>query len=306
MTARGQAHELQQLLDISTELGHVGKLDEFMNAFALRARDFLGFGRACIGLLEEGKFRLRWKTIEGQSSNGEGQGGEADSLMPEGVATRALLSKQPFLDPMIPPKSPAPGWTCCRNLTFASCCLCRCWAATAKFWGCSACWAGSIGRLSHRRTFVAPSRWPPRSRWRWKATHNLHLSEQHRRRADSLMRLALELNTLLRLPDFAKGFTARAMEMTGASGAALLVKQGAGLEVVALQSPAEEAGKGPWLARYSGPAVAEALALRPQPVISSTAEELFWTRSLPWSAGAIALGAPAVGFRGTGWCSVPC
>jgi len=49
--ARSQAHELHQLLEISADLGSIGRLDEFMQQFSVRAGDFLGFGRAFIGLL---------------------------------------------------------------------------------------------------------------------------------------------------------------------------------------------------------------------------------------------------------------
>ena len=59
-TARAQAHELHQLLDISAELGSIGQLDDFLEQFALRAADFLGFGRGFIGLLENGAFHVRW------------------------------------------------------------------------------------------------------------------------------------------------------------------------------------------------------------------------------------------------------
>ncbi len=69
-TARAQAHELHQLLDISAELGSIGQLDEFLQRFALRAADFLGFGRGFIGLLENGIFRVRWGAENGKPEAG--------------------------------------------------------------------------------------------------------------------------------------------------------------------------------------------------------------------------------------------
>src|SRR5207302_1427253 len=65
-TAKAQAHELHQLLEISSELGSIGKLDQFMQAFVVRAADFLGFGRCLIGLLEGGIFRIRWGEAGGE------------------------------------------------------------------------------------------------------------------------------------------------------------------------------------------------------------------------------------------------
>ena len=40
-TARSQAHELHQLLEISSELSSIGNLDKFLEAFVVRAADFL-------------------------------------------------------------------------------------------------------------------------------------------------------------------------------------------------------------------------------------------------------------------------
>ena len=40
--ARSQAQELHQILEISTELGSAGKLDQFMQTFVVRASSFLG------------------------------------------------------------------------------------------------------------------------------------------------------------------------------------------------------------------------------------------------------------------------
>ena len=44
------------------------------------------------------------------------------------------------------------------------------------------------------------------------ATRNLHQSEQHRRRAESLTELALELKSHLKLPEFVRSFAGHAVE----------------------------------------------------------------------------------------------
>jgi GAF domain-containing protein len=44
---------------------------------------------------------------------------------------------------------------------------------------------------------------------------NLHLSEQHRRRAVALIELAREIDGTLHLPDFARRFVGRTAELTG-------------------------------------------------------------------------------------------
>src|SRR5260370_42329025 len=58
-------------------------------------------------------------------------------------------------------------------------------------------------------------------------TRNLHQSEQHRKRAESLTGLALELKSHLRLPHFARSFAGRAAATLGARRAALSAKQDA-------------------------------------------------------------------------------
>src|SRR4030088_144883 len=57
-SAHAQAHELHQLLEISSALSSSGDLEQFLQAFVVRAADFLGFGRCFIALLEDGQFRV--------------------------------------------------------------------------------------------------------------------------------------------------------------------------------------------------------------------------------------------------------
>ena len=66
-----------------SELSSAGNLDEFLRQFVVRAADFLGFGRAFVGLLEGGVFRVRWGAENGQP-------GPVDEVFPDGVASRAL------------------------------------------------------------------------------------------------------------------------------------------------------------------------------------------------------------------------
>src|SRR5581483_2379478 len=89
-TARAQAHELHQLLEISSELGSISDLDRFLQQFSIRAADFLGFARAFIGLLEEdGAFHVRWGSDNGKNVL-------VDLRFPDGIASRALLNKEVF------------------------------------------------------------------------------------------------------------------------------------------------------------------------------------------------------------------
>src|SRR5262249_25684512 len=81
--ARSQAYELHQIVSISSELGGISDLDQFMRQFIQRATDFLGFRRSFVGLLEDGKVSVRW-------SYGEGKHGDAGYVIPEGILTQAM------------------------------------------------------------------------------------------------------------------------------------------------------------------------------------------------------------------------
>src|SRR4029077_645243 len=64
------------------------------------------------------------------------------------------------------------------------------------------------------------------------AAHNLQLSDQHRKRTEDLMEMALDLGSALRLPDFVKNFTERVAGMIGARCAILSLAQGNKVESV--------------------------------------------------------------------------
>jgi two-component system NtrC family sensor kinase len=55
-------------------------------------------------------------------------------------------------------------------------------------------------------------------------TRNLHRSEEHRRRAEALVAMALELNPVLHLPDFMRNFALRASGLLGGRSVALRVQ----------------------------------------------------------------------------------
>jgi PAS domain S-box-containing protein len=88
-TEHAQAHELQQLLEISSQLSSSGDLDQFLQAFVIHAAGFLGFGRSFIALLENEQFLIRYGSEDGQARR-------VETVFPEGIATRALRAKEVF------------------------------------------------------------------------------------------------------------------------------------------------------------------------------------------------------------------
>ena len=71
----------------------------------------------------------------------------------------------------------------------------------------------------------------------------LEISEQHRRRAENLMSLALELRPSLHLPGFVERFTMHAADLLGARAAALALARSSHLEIVFLHGTATRADK---------------------------------------------------------------
>jgi PAS domain S-box-containing protein len=266
-TARAQAHELHQLLDISADLGSIGQLDEFLQQFALRAADFLGFGRGFIGLLENGAFRVRWGAQNGLPER-------ADFLVPAGPASRALLNKEVFCsdDPSKVPGANAEILAKFNVRQLLSVPLLDTEGEVLGMFGVVDRLDGTgISQEEIRRARALAAQVAVAL----EVTRNLHQSEQHRRRAESLMGLALELNSHLRLPEFARSFVSRAAHMMGAQRAALAVKQDTGLETLVLQGgDGQELQERSLLRRFSH-AIEEALARQQGAIVSATMTELF-------------------------------
>ncbi|MGH9503583.1 MAG: PAS domain S-box protein [Terriglobales bacterium] len=266
-TARARAYELHQLLDISAELGSIGQLDDFLQQFALRAADFLGFGRGFIGLVENGSFHVRWGAENGQKK-------QVDFLFPPGPASRALLSKEVFWSDD-PAKVPGADLEMLAQFNVRQ-------LLAVPLLGTEGEVLGMFGVLDRIDQAGISQEEIRRARAlaaqvavALEVTRNLHQSEQHRRRAESLMGLALELNGHLRLPDFARSFVGRAADILGAPRAALVVKQESGMETLVMRGPdGQEIQESSLLRRFSH-AIDEALTRHQGTIISAGATELF-------------------------------
>ena len=265
-TARAQAQELQQLLDISSELGSIGDLDQFMQRFALRAADLLGFDRAFLGLLEDGVFRVRWGAEGGRTER-------VELVLPEGPTTRALINREVF---WCDDAASIPGanrealarFNIKQMLTVPL--LDTRGAVLGMF--------GVLDRLDRTGISQADIRsarvLAAQVAVALESTRNLHLSEQHRRRAESLMGLALELNSQLQLPEFARSFVTRAADLMEAPMTALAVKQNHGLEIVALHGTAISNGSRDSLLHRLEHALARSLGHSAEAVVCGGAAEL--------------------------------
>ncbi len=225
-----RAHELHQLLEISSELGSSSKLDEFLKKFVVRAAEFLGFRRSYVALLEGETCQVRWVAEQGRAH-------PLEVNFPAGAAAQVLGSKEVFWTDDIRQVEEADQETAAQHdvrqiLT----------VPLLSSEGRTLGMFGVLDRLDHAgispedirraRALAAPVAVA------LEAARNTHLAKEHGRRAEDLMAMALELSSLLRLPEFAQSFTARAAEMLQAGSDALVVQQRAQLEVLAVRTSA--------------------------------------------------------------------
>ncbi len=229
-TYHAQARELHQLLEISSELGSSSDLDHFLQAFVVRASDFLGFGRCFIALLEEDQFRVRYGVERGEPRR-------LEVVFPEGPATRALRAREVF---WTDDASATPG----ANLDAISKYQVRQFLAVPLL-GTSDRVLGMFGVLDRTDGTGIAQEDIRRARALsnqaavvLEIARNLHLSEQHRRRAEALIELAREIDGTLRLPEFARRFVCRTAELTGSRAGLLAVQQEGCWQVIALNSDA--------------------------------------------------------------------
>ena len=109
-------------------------------------------------------------------------------------------------------------------------------------------------------------------------------SEEHRRRAEALVTLALELNTVFHLPEFARNFASRAADLLGGRAVALSLFQTTPPETVLLQGRSQVHDK--TLLHRVQVALGAALAKHESDVVFSSASELLGASlaaSLGWT-----------------------
>ena len=227
-TAQSQAHELHQLLEISSELTSSGDLEQFLQAFVVRAADFLSFGRCFIALHEEGTFRVRYSVKQGQPRR-------VDTVFPESIATRLLRQKEIFWSDDL------------RQVEGADQEILDQYQArqllTVPLLGADGAVLGMFGVLDRLDQTGISQEDIRRARALaaqvsvvLEVAHNLHQSERHRRRAEALTQLAREIDGLLRLPDFARKFVERAVELAGARSGVVALFQDGRLQTLALHA----------------------------------------------------------------------
>ena len=227
--SHGQANELHQLLEISSQLGSSKDLEHFLQGFVVRAAEFLRFGRCFIALFENNEFRVRYGVKDGEPSRSE-------VLFPEGIATKALRRGEVF---WTDEASRTPG----ANLEVVAAYKVQQFLAVPLL-GAGGKLLGMFGVLDRldgggiseedvRRARALSNQ----AAIMLEAAGNLHASEQHRRQAEALVELARQIDGVLRLPDFAHRFVCLTSELTGSQSGFLAVPQEGNWQVAAFCQP---------------------------------------------------------------------
>jgi two-component system NtrC family sensor kinase len=277
--ARGQAYELHQLLEISSELGSIGQLDKFMQRFVMHGCSFLGFGRCFIALAEDGRFHVRWGADHGEAQ-------PVDEFLPDGGAVQALSNGEVFWTDD-PARTPGLNLEIIERYQVRQLLAVPLLGAQRDVLGMF----GVLDQLDHEPISPEDIR---RARAlaaqvavALEATRNLHLSEQHRHRAESLMGLAMELSSQLELSEFARNFVSRAADMMGARAAGLAVSQDDSLELIALQDVSLSQVSSEVVQRHLARALSALDYAALPPVMTAPAHEVLGARLssvLDWSS----------------------
>ena len=242
-TAQGQARELHQLLEISSELSASRDLEHSLQAFVVRAADFLGFGRCFVGLHESGEFHIRYASVGGHAQR-------LDNIFPEGVATRALREKEVFwsddLTQIGGVNQQVISQYQARQL-LAVPLLGADGVLLGMFGVLDRLDQGGISQQDIRRASALASQVSVVL----EVARNLHQSEQNRRRAEALTELAREIDGVLHLPDFARRFVDCATKLMNAHSGAVALFQEGRFNSVALHQPRAEDRSGTHLVSSS-------------------------------------------------------
>jgi PAS domain S-box-containing protein len=236
ISAGDRAKELQQLLEITSELGMLGDLDEFLQKSVVRAADFLNFQRAAIAISDHGNCTVRWMSSDSSAK-------PLRLTLPYSMTQRLLANPEPLaMDDL--GTFPELDQDTARKLDARQLLSIPMRDSHQEPLGLLLVFdrddAGSISAEDIRRAKTLAAEVAVVL----EATQNLHNAKENRERAENLMSLALELNSSLRLPQFVRSFTQRAADMLGARAAMLALAQRSVLETVIVHDPESVPDKG--------------------------------------------------------------
>ncbi len=263
--AHAQANELHQIVSIASELGSIADIDQFMGKFIQRASDFLAFGRAFVGLMEEGRLAVRWSYVEGKY-------GPAGFVIPEGVLTRVMERKE-TLSTENAAELPDVNLQVLADSNVRQLLVVPLLGTSGELLGVF----GVLDRLDNgpiasedvRRAQALAAQVTAAL----EVSRNLLVSEQHRKKAESLTGLALEVNSLLRGPEIAQQFVDRAASMMESRAAVLLIETGGNPATMLVASP-RQTGRDPQLEGWLTQSLIERVSIQPEAILAALAGDL--------------------------------
>jgi PAS domain S-box-containing protein len=274
-TTSNQAVELKQLLEISSELGTVSDLDQFLKRFVLRAAEFLGFRRSFIAMVEpDGVCRVRYVSSTGEIL-------PLVIELPSKFLKRILFDRKVFFTEDAS-REPEADRDFLKEFHISQILSAPLFGADGKALGVF----GVLDRLEGDSIRAEDGERALALAGQVAAvlesTRNLHMAEEHRRRAENLMSLALEISTSIRLPELVTSMTRRAMDMLGGRAAALALMRSGAMETVFVQSTRTHTDKA--ITRRLNTALTEIVAQNTEPILEGEAAQLL-TPSLAEALG---------------------
>lgn len=227
-TTSAQANELRGLLEISSELSSIGDLDQFLKRFVHRAAEFLGFERSFIALLEHDNVcRVRYVSDKG-------------AIVPKVIEVPDVVRKSVMATRNMFWSDDVRALVGSSPEFFGEFRISQ--LLVAPLFGSDSGLLGLFGVLDRRDGSNIRPQDVERARALGaqvavvlEATRNLDVAEDHRRRSENLMSLALEVSSSIRLPDLVTSLTSRAMDMMEGKAAALALARSGVLETVYVQ-----------------------------------------------------------------------
>ena len=225
-SALSNSQDLQRLLDISSSLARGTTVDRFLEQFLLRAAEFLEFDRAAVVLLENSEPYVRWVAEKGQSR-------PERTHLPSALIRMVLDSDEVFVSDDVA-THPLADRATVEKFRLKQMVSAPLRTASGRVLGVLTV----VDRKDKRPVSESDARrlkaLAAEASVVIEAAENFERLEQHRRRAEDLVGLALALNSTLEVTELARAFTVKASEMLGAPSAASVIVSPNGFEAIVL------------------------------------------------------------------------
>jgi two-component system NtrC family sensor kinase len=280
-TAETHSQDMQRLLDISSTLARGATIDRFLDQFLLRTAEFLEFQSASAILIEKGEPVLRWTVDYGQS-RAERQ--HVDSVLlrqilaSDNVFVSNDLTAHPLFDRDPEQETHAVQMLAAPLRT-----------ASGRTLGLLTVFDRIDGKPVSDSDIRRVQALAAEAAVVIEATENFERLEEHRRRSEDLVDLALSLNSSLQVGELARAFTVKAAQMLDAPAAASVIVSPTGFEAIVLHP--EKQGDDKVLVHRLAHGLADVISAHGRAAIHGTASELLGDNlgnALGWQDVAIA------------------